>query len=76
MKAAVTGATGFVGGKLVEKLVEKGFEVKALARTTSDISKLESLGVEIVYGDLSDPGSLKDIPSGCDYVFPYCCFSL
>ncbi len=69
MKAAVTGATGFVGGKLVEKLVEKGFEVKALARTTSDISKLESLKVEIVYGDLSSPESLEDFSSGCDHVF-------
>lgn len=74
MKAAVTGATGFVGGKLVEKLVEKGFEVRTLARTTSDISKLESLGVEIVYGDLCSPESLKDFPSGCDYVFHIAAF--
>ena len=32
MKAGVTGATGFVGGKLVEKLVSEGFEVKCLVR--------------------------------------------
>lgn len=74
MKAAVTGATGFVGGKLVEKLVEKGYEVRALARKTSDVSRLEKLGVEIYYGDLSDKDSLEKFPSGCELIFHIAAF--
>ncbi len=69
MKAGVTGATGFVGGKLVEKLISEGFKVKCLVRKTSNVEKLNRLGVELSYGDLSDRGSLVKFPEGCDYIF-------
>jgi nucleoside-diphosphate-sugar epimerase len=60
MKALVTGAAGFVGGHLVEMLVERGDEVRALVRRGEDTSLLRALaGVEIVAGDLTDPGSLR-----------------
>ncbi len=44
MTTLVTGATGFIGGHLVEELVRRGEAVKALVRKTSDTSKLEALG--------------------------------
>jgi nucleoside-diphosphate-sugar epimerase len=60
MKALVTGAAGFVGGHLVEMLVERGDEVRALVRPGEDISLLRTLAdVEIVTGDLADPRSIK-----------------
>jgi len=60
MKTLITGATGFIGMHLVRSLVEEGKEVKCLIRETSDRNKLEKLGVELVYGDLLDKGSLKE----------------
>ncbi|MGB3365839.1 MAG: NAD-dependent epimerase/dehydratase family protein [Thermodesulfobacteriota bacterium] len=69
MKAIVTGGTGFIGGKLVETLVEKGFEVRCLVRKTSNVSHLNKLGVELCYGDLGDLEALRDLPKGGDVVF-------
>ena len=69
MKAVVTGGTGFIGGRLVEELVEKGYRVKCLVRDTSDVKMLKELGAELCHGDLGDAGSLKRLPEGGDVVF-------
>ncbi len=69
MKAAVTGGTGFIGGKLVEALVREGFEVRCLVRETSDTRKLEGLGVELFKGDLGDSEALEKLPQGVDVIF-------
>jgi nucleoside-diphosphate-sugar epimerase len=65
----VTGATGFIGGRLVERLVKEGRPVRCLVRETSDTSKLERLEVEIAVGDLARQSSLARAVDGCDYVF-------
>ena len=67
--ALVSGATGFFGSYLVTALQAQGFQVRALARKTSDVTKLTALGVEIVYGDLSDAESLRKAAAGQRYVF-------
>jgi len=64
----VTGATGFVGAHVVTRLLKEGYQVRALARATSDTSHLEALPVEIVTADLTDPVSLKRAVTGCRYV--------
>ena len=69
MKAAVTGGTGFIGGKLVEALVREGFEVRCLIRETSDTRKLKELGVELFKGDLGSAEALQELPRGADVVF-------
>ena len=69
MKAIVTGGTGFIGGKLVDTLVERGYEVKCLVRETSNVSRLKKLGVELCYGDLGDLEALRNLPEGGDVVF-------
>ena len=69
LKAGITGATGFIGTKLAEKLTSDGFSIKCLVRETSDTSKLSSLGAELTQGDLCDSESLRAFPEGCDYVF-------
>lgn len=69
MKAVVTGGTGFIGGRLVEELVEKGYRVRCLVRDTSNVKMLKELGVELVHGDLGDTESLKRLPAGGDVVF-------
>jgi nucleoside-diphosphate-sugar epimerase len=65
----VTGGSGFLGGHLVEALVARGEGVRVLVRPTSQTAHLESLGVELVYGDLSDVQSLKTATRGIERVY-------
>ena len=58
-----------MGGQLVEALVARGEEVRALVRPTSKIAHLESLGVELVYGDLNDVQSLRTATQGIERVY-------
>ncbi|MGB7293304.1 MAG: NAD-dependent epimerase/dehydratase family protein [Thermodesulfobacteriota bacterium] len=69
MKAVITGGTGFIGSRLVERLVEKGYEVRCLVRKSSQIEPLKKLGVELCYGDLLDHDSLRSLTKGGDLVF-------
>lgn len=62
MKALVTGGTGFIGRKLIDQLVEKGINVFALIRSTSDTSDLPN-EVTLIEGDLFDIQSLKKVVS-------------
>jgi nucleoside-diphosphate-sugar epimerase len=65
----ITGASGFIGGRLAERLVMEGYSVRALVRVSSDTSPLEALDVQIAVGDLRDAQSLARAVEGCDYVF-------
>ncbi|MCX5708530.1 MAG: NAD(P)-dependent oxidoreductase [Candidatus Omnitrophica bacterium] len=69
MKVLVTGATGFIGGNIVEDLVKEGHEVFALVRKTSSMDHLASLGVKFVFGDITDKDSLYAITGKFDAVF-------
>ncbi|HUU62678.1 MAG TPA: NAD-dependent epimerase/dehydratase family protein [Dehalococcoidia bacterium] len=69
MKALVTGATGYLGSHIVERLLEQGHEVRALARKTSDIRHLKTTGAEIVFHDIEDYDSLVPAVDGVDVVF-------
>ena len=70
MKALVTGAAGFVGGHLVEMLVARGDEVRALVRPSEDTRCLRTLdGVETIEGDLTDAPSLARAVRGVQRVY-------
>lgn len=73
MKILVTGASGYLGGRLCNALLRKGFSVRVLVRPTSDLSALPSPTdagtLEIVYGDITDYASLISACSGCHIVF-------
>jgi ornithine--oxo-acid transaminase len=64
----VTGATGFIGGHVAQRLVRDGHQVRCLARAGSDTSLLETLDVEIATGDLTDASSLARATEGCRHV--------
>ncbi len=67
-KVLVTGASGFIGGHLVELLVEKKYQVRCLVRERSDLSYLQHFPVEFYFGDILDIGSLKEAVKDIDYV--------
>jgi len=62
----VTGASGFVGRALVERLTQAHFRVRALVRPLSNVATLKSLGVELFYGDIRDREALRDAARGSD----------
>lgn len=68
-RALVTGATGFIGARLVRALLARGDEVTALVRASSDRSQLEPLGVRFAVGDVTDADSLRAPAAGADVVF-------
>ncbi len=59
MRYALTGATGFVGGRLAELLVQAGHTVTALVRDPGRARALADQGVRLVPGDLADQASLR-----------------
>jgi dihydroflavonol-4-reductase len=65
----VTGATGFVGAAVARALLSRGWQVRALARPGSNRANLAGLGLEVVEGDLTDPGSLAPAVGGCAALF-------
>lgn len=66
MRTLVTGGTGFIGSHLVEELPG---DIVCLVRKTSDTTRLEKLGVEIVYGNLNDHQSLHKAAKDVDVVY-------
>ncbi len=64
----VTGSTGYVGRRIVQRLVEEGQPVRCLVRSTSDRTVVEGLGVETRQGDVTDLPSLKSACEGVDSV--------
>lgn len=66
MKVFVTGATGFIGRVLVQKLISRGDEVIALVRQAGHNLPKE---VRLIYGDILSPDSFKDAGYGCNRVY-------
>lgn len=69
--AFVTGATGFVGRALVEKLIGAEWRVKALVRPTSAIPPTWGTKVELVYGDVRDRAACDKGVAGAECVFHF-----
>jgi uncharacterized protein YbjT (DUF2867 family) len=68
----VTGATGAQGGSVARHLLRSGrYQVRCLTRhpTSSSATALQSLGAEVVYGDLNEPGTLGSALRNCDLAF-------
>lgn len=68
-KSLVTGGSGFLGSHLVEALVARGEKVRVLVRPTSKITHLESLKVELIYGDLNNIQSLREAIQNIERVY-------
>jgi nucleoside-diphosphate-sugar epimerase len=67
--AFVTGGSGFIGGRLIDRLVSEGWSVRALARSPSAGEKVRKLGADPVAGDLERSDALRAGADGCAYAF-------
>jgi nucleoside-diphosphate-sugar epimerase len=66
----VTGATGFIGGRLVERLIEQGeVQIRCIVRDSSSTARLGSLPVELLPVDLRNGDEVNRAVKGVDYVF-------
>lgn len=64
----VTGATGFVGGHLVDRLLARGDAVTALVRSPAKAAALAERGVRLVRGDLADQRALAEATEGAEVI--------
>jgi len=67
--AFVTGGSGFIGGRLIERLRSDGHTVKALARSEDAAERIRARGGEPVGGDLADVGAMRSGADGCEWAF-------
>src|SRR5512141_791873 len=66
----VTGATGYIGGRLVTRLLEEGYRVRVLVRDAARLrGRAWSDQVEIVQGDVFDSGSLALAMASVDIAY-------
>src|SRR5947199_9892651 len=67
--AFVTGGSGFIGGRLIERLRADGHSVRALARSDAAAARVRGHGAEPVSGDLSDRDAMRSGADGCEWAF-------
>lgn len=69
MKILVTGATGFIGSSLVEKLVKDGQEVTVFSRQPGSPANLKRLKAALCYASFNEPDTLKEAARGKEIIF-------
>jgi nucleoside-diphosphate-sugar epimerase len=68
VRVALTGATGYTGGRLLTALLKRGDRVTALVRPGSGGEGLEAVGARVVVGDLASPSALRQLVEGAEAV--------
>jgi len=69
VRAFVTGGTGFIGGRMVERLLDDGWDVSALVRSPERAARIRDRGATLVLGDVTEPETFEDAVKGADALF-------
>jgi uncharacterized protein YbjT (DUF2867 family) len=69
MRILVTGATGFIGGRLTRQLLSEGHDVRALVRDPGKAEPLRTVGAELFKGNVLDPASLRGAGEDVDVAY-------
>ncbi len=69
MKVLITGATGLLGGHLINELQARGEQIRALVLPAENADKLIARGVEVVRGDITEARTLPPAVEGVELVF-------
>ncbi len=69
MRTLVTGATGFLGVNLCQRLAQTGAPIRALVRSPEKAQALQALGIDLVAGDVTDDAAVARAMEGVDVVF-------
>ncbi|MDR4952117.1 NAD-dependent epimerase/dehydratase family protein [Chryseobacterium sp. ES2] len=67
-KVLITGITGYIGGTIAKKLLNKNYEVTGLVRNETHIQELESLGIKTIVGSIHDEDLIRTAVSEVDAV--------
>jgi nucleoside-diphosphate-sugar epimerase len=68
-RALVTGACGFIGSMVCERLLDKGYEVRGTDLETADRSEIQDLDIEFVAADLTEPDEIREAVRDVDVIF-------
>lgn len=66
MRVLLTGASGFLGRHIIQKLKSEGCDIVAIVRNSSVLDELKDAGVEFIYGDLRDEACIKKAVKNVD----------
>ena len=76
-RVLVTGGTGFIGGRLIERLVvDYKADVRALVRNFARASRIARFPIQMVHGDVINPSDVNQAADGCEFIFHCVCFSV
>lgn len=67
-KVLITGATGFIGGRVAEVLSQIGVPCTVLVRTWKRAARLSRLPLQMIGGDVLNPSAIREAMAGCDAV--------
>ncbi len=68
MKVLITGATGFLGARLCQRMLAEGYQVRILCRETSNLAAVAAVPLEKALGDITDADSVLAAVQGCQCV--------
>ena len=67
-KILITGVTGYIGGTIAKKLLDRNYEVTGLVRNETHVQELESLGIKTIVGNIHDEDLIRTAVSDADAV--------
>ncbi|MDR3023353.1 NAD-dependent epimerase/dehydratase family protein [Chryseobacterium sp.] len=67
-KILITGITGYIGGSIAKKLLDRNYEVTGLVRNETHVQELESLGIKTIIGNIHNEDLIKTAVDGVDAV--------